>query len=151
MSEKAPQSPQSASEKVGAYGFFMSSELMTALPNLHLTATQRDVLDLILGEMQPGGVVALTRSQIAERLSINVKTVSTTTKLLTSIGLMWRIDRRTIQINPNAAYKSATGSPQEWLEAVQSFAGKAPKIELPAYARRPPRRVDDKGRHLKAV
>ncbi|MFE1400355.1 replication/maintenance protein RepL [Nocardiopsis dassonvillei] len=151
MSENAPGTPESVSERVGAYGFFMSSELMRVLPNLHLTATQRDVLDLILGEMQDGGVVPLSRTQIADRLSINVKTVSTTTKILTDIGLLWRTSRRAIQVNPTAAYKSATGDPEEWLRAVRRFQGKAPKINLPDYERRPPRRVDDKGRHLKAV
>jgi hypothetical protein len=149
MSENAPVAPVS----VGAYGFFMSSSLMKALPNLHLTATQRDILDLILGEMQDGGVVPLSRTEIADRLSINVKTVSTTTKFFTDIGLLWRTSRHAIQVNPNAAYKSATGDTDEWLRAVKRFKGKAPEIKLPNYARRPPRRVDDKGRrrHLKVV
>ena len=131
---------------VEEYSIFMAQELARVMPLYRLSATQRDVWDTLLGHMQHGGQVPLTRDQIAHRLDIHPNSVSRAMGRLRELGLIWRINLGLWQINPVIAFK---GSDEEWAEAINSMPTDVPEVPFPAYHVRPPRRA--KRPHLQSV
>ena len=127
----------------GAY-YLISKELSAKLPTLGLTATQYDLLHLMMGVQQRGGVVRQTQTDLGHTLGIDRKEVGKAMQPLVEIGLIWQEKRGLYRINPRCAFYGRSG---EQAQAVEEIPAHVPELRLPETATRPPRRK----RRLKGV
>lgn|GEM_PF-2950974 len=129
----------------GRNGYYlMSRELSARLPMLGLNATQYDLLHLMMGIQERGGIVTQTQAKLAEALGIHRTEIVKAMRLLLELGLIWQEKRGVYRINPRCAFYGRSG---EQIEAVQAIPEHVPDLNLPDYTARPPRRR----RQLKGV
>lgn len=128
---------RTAYDFVGGRYYLMSKALTAAIPHMKLTPTQTDVLHLVLGNQEQGGVLRRTHVQIGEELGIGRSEVGKAIRVLSRIGLLWQDGPKQIQVNPRCAYFGASG---RQTEAVAEIPDHVPRIVLPETKVRPPRR-----------
>ncbi|MFW5420877.1 winged helix-turn-helix domain-containing protein [Nocardiopsis sp. CNT-189] len=117
--------------------FYQSQALAWVLPLYRLTTTEHDVWNTMLGRMEDGGRVPLSRADIALRLNTAPTNISPALSRLQELGLLWKVSADLWQINPNVAFKGTT---EEWQEALDSVPAEVPPVPMPDHDVRPPRR-----------
>lgn len=116
-----------------------------------LTPIEHRVILCSLAHMDPRtGLAPLKREEIAHHVCASAASVSRATTKLKDLGLLWRMDRDHLQVNPHFGFRG--DSRAEWEQAVRDLSGEAPAIRIPTGRRTPTRPARAKQKpHLRLV